>query len=58
MGQVLKTLIHKYGFHRQQFFVSTKLGFSSYDEEDDIPRLVQILEVIAGSNLKEQDFLH
>jgi aryl-alcohol dehydrogenase-like predicted oxidoreductase len=46
VGQVLKTLQEKYRIDRSQFFISSKQGFTSYDEEYDIPREIEIQELI------------
>ena len=51
-GQVLRTLCEKYGYFRDQFFISSKQGFTSYDEEKDCPLELEIEELIGKSNGK------
>lgn len=59
VGQVLRTLINKYGYDREQFFISLKLGYAANDEEEQCHREIEIEEVINRSNgkLKPRDFL-
>jgi predicted aldo/keto reductase-like oxidoreductase len=51
-GAVLKTLVHKYHFTRDQFFVTSKQGCTSIDLAEDCPRQVEVMEVIASSSGK------
>lgn len=52
VGSVLQTLVEKYGKNRQQFFITSKQGFSSFDYEELCPRDIEVKEVIAQSNGK------
>ena len=58
IGEVLRTLCEKYGYTRDQFFLTSKQGFTSYCQEEDCPREVEIQEVISNSDgkLTEKDF--
>jgi hypothetical protein len=55
---VLRTLVNKYGYSRDEFFISSKQGFTSYDQAEDVPIEVEVMEVIAesGGKLTEKDF--
>jgi hypothetical protein len=54
----LQTLHHKYEIDRENFFVSSKQGYTAFDEEENCPREIEVQEVIARSNgvLTEKDF--
>lgn len=60
VGKVLRTLNEKYGFNRDQFFISSKQGYTQFDEEEQCPRDVEIQEVISKSSgkLTLKDFVH
>lgn len=51
-GSVLNTLVQKYGFSREEFFISSKQGLTSVDEAEDCPREVEVKEVMANSSGK------
>ena len=42
VGQVIRTLSEKYGYDRDQIFISSKQGFTSTDDTEDCPREVEI----------------
>jgi aryl-alcohol dehydrogenase-like predicted oxidoreductase len=50
VGQVLQTLHQKYEIDRENFFVSSKQGYTAFDAEEDCPRDIEVQEVIARSN--------
>lgn len=37
IGAVLQTLIEKYGFKREEFFITTKQGFIALDSIEEVP---------------------
>ena len=59
VGSVLHTLEEKYEIPRSQFFLTSKQGFTSFDELENCPRDIEVKEVISqsGGKLKERDFL-
>jgi aryl-alcohol dehydrogenase-like predicted oxidoreductase len=56
IGEVLKTLSHKYGIQRDEVFINTKLGKLEIDEYEDCPVEIQYQEFIANEKLKYSDF--
>ena len=59
VGACLRTLIEKYGYTRDMFFINSKQGHASHDSEDNCPIEVELQEVINQSNGKLQmsDFI-
>lgn len=58
VASVLHTLEEKYGRKRDQFFLTSKQGFTSFDEHEECPRDLEVKEVISrsGGKLTERDF--
>lgn len=52
VGAVLRTLVEKYGFSRNEFFIHSKQGHIVNDHEEQCPGLVEVKEVIERSNGK------
>jgi len=59
VGAVLHTLQEKYGRPRSQFFITSKQGFTAFDEGERCPRDIEVQEVIAhsGGKLTPKDFV-
>lgn len=49
MGKALRTLIQKYNYSRQEFFVCTKGGFVPEDAEEGVPGRVIVGDLIEKS---------
>jgi diketogulonate reductase-like aldo/keto reductase len=47
IGAVLQTLIEKYGYKREEFFITTKQGFIALDSIDEVPPELVIAEMVA-----------
>lgn len=51
IGALLRTLIEKYGFKREEFFISSKQGFISHDSVDNIPKDLIVEELQQQHNI-------
>ena len=59
MGKALRTLIQKYGYSREEFFVCSKGGFVPEDADEGVPGRVIVGELIDKSEgkLTAEDFI-
>ena len=58
VGAVLRTLIERYGFAREEFFINSKFGCISNDSYDRIPHELQVEELIATGKVEYEDFFN
>lgn len=57
VGKAINTLINKYGYSRDEFFVCTKGGFISDDSDNGVIGRVQIAEMIKDGLLNKSDVI-
>lgn len=51
VGAVLRTLIERYGYSREEFFINSKYGFLCNDGYSKIPHELQLEELIASGKV-------
>lgn len=58
-GQVLRTLIEKYGYQREQFFISSEMGYTAFDGISKTPRDIEVEEIVTKGTdgIKHSDFM-
>lgn len=54
---VLQTLVKKYGYSREEFFINSKQGWVGYDSLSDAAPELQVEELVAGTDLTHEAFL-
>ncbi|CAI2368852.1 unnamed protein product [Moneuplotes crassus] len=57
VGAVLDSLVNKYGYTRDEFFVATKGGFIADDSQNGIPGRIIIEDLISEGKLKKEDVI-
>jgi aryl-alcohol dehydrogenase-like predicted oxidoreductase len=57
VGAVLKSLTSKYGYNRDEFFISSKGGFVSDDADQGIPGRVTVEDLIKEGDMNKSDVI-
>lgn len=55
VGKVLKTLVDKYKYERDELFVSSKIGYIPEDADQGIPGRVLVNDLVAQGVITEED---